>query len=238
VLGRVLPRRLRRPVAAASLTGAAGLAVTGAVWMWSLIAAGTLVEVVLLTRNGRGNGARGRRLGVLLAAAAMLAAAGAVELVVEHHHAQQRRAAEWAHASEINRAQLLPRTPARAAQVLLRAVADGDPTVCTTVLAPAAAEELAAAVGVPDCAGAMRVLADRVVDPQRYVAPDFDAVTQTLSPDGQSATVNVCRLSWDGLAGILHGTTPPGPPPGPQLGRLDLTRVLGQGFQVARFTPC
>ena len=75
-------------------------------------------------------------------------------------------------------------------------------------------------------------------DPHRYVAPDFDAVTQTLSPDGQSATVDRCGLSWDGLAGILHGTTPPGSPPGPQLGRLDLTRVLGQGFQVARFTPC
>ncbi len=43
-------------------------------------------------------------------------------------------------------------------------------------------------------------------------------------------------MSWDGLSGILDGTTRPGPPPGPRLGRLHLDRVLGQGHQ-SRTTP-
>ena len=44
-------------------------------------------------------------------------------------------------------------------RTLLRAVAAADSTVCTTLLTPAAADQLAAATGAPDCAGAVRTLA-------------------------------------------------------------------------------
>jgi hypothetical protein len=60
-----------------------------------------------------------------------------------------------------------------------------------------------------------------------------------VSADGQSATVDACRWSGDGLAGILDGTIgTPASSPGPQLGRLHLARVLEQGYQVVRVTPC
>jgi hypothetical protein len=57
-------------------------------------------------------------------------------------------------------------------------------SVGTTLLAPAAAAQLVTAADAGDCAGAVRVPSARVVDPRRYEAPDFDAVTQTQSPDG------------------------------------------------------
>jgi hypothetical protein len=82
-------------------------------------------------------------------------------------------------------------------------------------------------------------MAARVRDRQRYAAPDSDAITQTLSVDGESGMVDACHLSWDGLTGILHGdASVHGPAPGPQLGRLFLARALGQGYQIVGFTPC
>jgi hypothetical protein len=170
--------------------------------------------------------------------AAVLAVAGTAGLVVEHRAAQQRRTDEWAQASELNRVQLLPRSPGRVARTLLRAIAEGDTTVCATLLAPAAADQLAHAVGAADCAGAVRVLTARVVDPRGYPAPDADATPSILSSDGQSAGLDLCGLRWDGVAAILQGTPAPGPQPGPQVGRLDLGRVLGQGYQIVRITPC
>jgi hypothetical protein len=70
-------------------------------------------------------------------------------------------------------------------------------------------------------------------------SPDVRAVTVTLSPDGQTGTADACHLSWDGLSGVLDGTTADSlRQPGPQLGRLDLARVLGRGYQIVAFTPC
>lgn len=150
-----------------------------------------------------------------------------------------RRASQWAQVSELNRAQLLPTTPARAARALLRAVADDDPTVCATTLSPFAAGQLAAAAGAPDCPAAVHAVASRVVDPRRYATPDGNAVTHTLAPDGQTGTVDACHLTWPGLTGIVHGRAADSAcPPGPQLGRLDLVRVLGQGYEVVRFATC
>ncbi len=129
--------------------------------------------------------------------AVVLAVTGAGGLVVEHLHAQQRRGQQWAQVSEFNRAQLLPTSPARA---LLEAIADADPTVCTTLLAPAAAAQLATTVGAPDCPTAVRVLADQLIDARRYPAPDFDALPQTLAPDSHTGIADMCRMTWHGLA--------------------------------------
>lgn len=244
--GRVLPKRLHLPAATAAVAAMAALAVTESAWVWLLLVAATVAEVVLLRGNAAGRG----RIRTLLAAAGVMAIIGTTGLVVEHVKADQRRAAAWAQTSELNRAQLLPRTPARAAGMLLAAVADADPTVCTVLLAPAAAGQLAAAAGAADCPAAERVLAGQVVDPRRYPTPDSDAIPVLMSADGQTARADLCGLTWDGPGAVLHGTTPPepaageppvpkpGPQPGPQLGRLYLTRVLGQGYRIDRITPC
>lgn len=237
LLGPALPRRLRRPLLAATVAATAVLVTATSVWVWLLLAAGGLVEIVLF--HGPTLDTPTRSWGrVLLLAAVLLILGGAVGLTVEHVRAEQREATEWAQASALSRAKLLPPTPGRAARTLLDAITDTDPTVCGLMLSPPAGDQLAAAVGAADCAGALRQLSGQVVEPRRYPAPDHDAIPTTLSPDGQSGTADLCAMSWHDLAGILHGTTPPGPAPGPQLGRLELTRVLGQGYQIVRFTPC
>lgn len=47
------------------------------------------------------------------------------------------------------------------------------------------------------------------------------------------------HLSWDGLSGVLDDTTTADHRlPGPQLGRLDISRILGHGYQIIAFVPC
>jgi hypothetical protein len=76
----------------------------------------------------------------------------------------------------------------------------------------------------------------------RYVregVDDHNAIPTTLSANGQVGTADMCRMTWNGVAAILAGEGGHNAsPPGPQIGRLQLTRVLGQGYQVAGFTPC
>ena len=237
------PTVVQHPLPAAGLAGAASLVPGLPVGAWLLAAAG--VAAVGAACGGERVCGHGRRR-VLAVAAAVLAVAGTTGLVGEHRAAQQRRTTAWAHASQLNRAQLLPRSPGRVARTLLGAIAEGDTTVCATLLAPAAGDQLAHAVGAADCADAVKVLAARVVDPRRYPAPDAATTPSTLSSDGQSAGLDLCGLRWDGVAAILHGTPTPGPQPvpdlglqpGPQLGRLDLSRVLGQGLPIVHITPC
>jgi len=76
------------------------------------------------------------------------------------------------------------------------------------------------------------------VDSHRHSTPDVDGTPQTLSPDGQSGTVDLCHMTWDGVMVVLNGTAASEPSPGPQPGRLDLTRTFGWGCQVTQFTPC
>lgn len=239
LLRRLLPRRLCRPAVAGGVVGAMALIPELSVGAWLLATAG-LIAVAVLTHGDRMSGqTRGRvwlRASVTLAV--VLAASGVVVLVVDHVRVQQQRAQQWEQASEFNRAQLLPGSPTKAGRVLLQAVARSDASVCETVFTPGAAAQLAAATGALSCPAAVRVLADRVVDPHRYPVPDSHATPQALAPDAESGSVDLCHLTWDGVAAILNGTAAAGPAPGPQLGRLDLTRVLGQGYQVDRVAPC
>jgi hypothetical protein len=123
------------------------------------------------------------------------------------------------------------------ARTLLDAVTEADPMVCTLLLTPAAGAQFAAAAGTRDCAGALPVLAALVTDAGRYPAPDSDAIPTTLSRTGRPPP-RTCADELGRPLGILDGTTRPGPSPGPQLGRLHLARVLGEGYQVTSYTPC
>jgi hypothetical protein len=193
------------------------------VWAWLLVAAGIRGCDRWDAVGGRG------RPQVRLLVAIVPAVCGTVGLDVEHVHTEQQRPAEWAQASKSARAQLLPASPAWRRGCGFRAVADGDPTVCNDAAAPAAAAQLVTAADAGDCAGAVRVLSARVVDPRCTRRP-----TSTRSPKpsprragGHRRCAGCAETAC--LAGILHGTTPAAQPPGPQLGRLDLAQVLGQG---------
>jgi hypothetical protein len=48
----------------------------------------------------------------------------------------------------------------------------------------------------------------------------------------------MCHLTWGGATAVWTGASGAAGSAGPQVGRLDLTRMLGQGYQVTRFTPC
>jgi hypothetical protein len=191
-------------------------------------------------RTGRGLGSP-HRFPALLSVAGVLAAVGTTGLVVEHGRSEQRRAGE--RASALGRARLLPDTPDRSARTLLGvlagdAAAETDPPVCTLLLSPTAADQLATAAGAADCRAALRVLSARVRDHDLYPVPDEDTIPTALSPDGETATADLCRMAWTRLPGAAPLDALPEPPPGPQLGRLDLARVLGQGYQITQFTPC
>jgi hypothetical protein len=259
-MGRLLPRTLRRPLLAGAVAAAAVLVPALSVGAVLLAAAGVLATVAvhrgtlgaLASAAGvraagvggvgvGGVGASRNRAWVVVAVALALAFCGTAVLVVEHLYAQRQQSVQVGQASEFHRAQLLPASPARAARLLLRAVADDDPTVCTTLLSPAAAAQLAMAAGAPDCPTALRALAGRVGQPARYPAPDADATPTSLASNGELGTADLCHLTWNGVTALLTGTprgTSPTGAPGPQLGRLVLTRVLGQGYQITQFTPC
>lgn len=174
-----------------------------------------------------------------LAVAAVLVLASLVALIVEQARTDRRRAADEAQASALSRAASLPPTPNQASRALVEAVAGDDSSVCDLALSPTAAGQLATATATPDCAAAIHALASRVTDPVHYQGPDNDAITDTVAPDGQTGTADACHLSWDGLSDVHGGTTPERrPQPGPQLGRLDLARILGRGYQIIAFVPC
>ena len=202
-------------------------------------AVGTLLVVGPgVVRAGRRPLAHGRNR-AWLTVAAVLVLTSLVALIAEQARTDRRRAADAAQASASSRAALLPPTPNQAARALVEAVADDDSSVCALALSPTAAGQLATATATPDCAAAIHALASRVVDPIHYRGPDNDAITDTLAPDGQTGTADVCHLSWGGSPGTRDGTTAERrPQPGPQLGRLDLARILSRGYQIIAFVPC
>ena len=201
-----------------------------------LVAGGVLALVPF--RTGR-QVLRDTRNRAWLAAAGALVLTGVVGLAVQHLQTERRRAADETPASASTWAARLPRSPAEAANLLLKAVADGDPTVCTVGLSPTSAAQLAAAAGAPDCPSAVHALAGQVVDAARYPRPGSAAITVTPAVDGHTQIVDACHLSWGDLAPLLHGgSAAPTEPPGPQIGQLVLTQVLHRGYQIVAYTPC
>lgn len=233
LLAPLLPRVLSgHPVRAGVLAGAGTAALELSAWGWLVLTAAALV---LGAATGRFGGRR--RAPLLLVAAVVFGLAGGAGLFVEEVAADRARAAEWAQTSDRNRAQLLPGSPARAVRALVEAVAANDPMACR-MFAPPAAEQLAAALGAADCPAALSALHAEVVDPEAYGSPDSVAVRQRLAADAESGTGDGCSMTWAGLDRVLGGPRVAAPPPGPQLGVLELHRELGQGYRVTGYVPC
>lgn len=230
LVGRLLPRRLRpRAVMAAAMT--LGVAVLPLVSPWALVlvlgigvaAIGALAPL----------GLEGRSRGAVLAAGALAVCTGAGGVLVDSVVDERQRRAAAEQASAFNRAQLLPATPAQAARQLVDAIATADPTACG-MFAPPAATEFASAAGAPDCRAAVLVRHAALTDPGDYASPDSRALD--VQAAGEAATVDGCSMTWDGLAGILGGTTRSAP--GPQLGVLEVRRELEQGYRITTYRDC
>jgi hypothetical protein len=143
LLDRLIPPVLRRPILVGGVVGMGVVAMVLSVGAWLLAAADVVTAVALAdgkTLTGRG------RARVLLGVPGVMAVWGTVGLVVEHLHAEARRQEVWAQTAQLNRAQLLPSSPGRAAGLLMRGVAASDPGICPVTFAPAARAEFAAAV--------------------------------------------------------------------------------------------
>jgi hypothetical protein len=125
---------------------------------------------------------------------------------------------------------ILPSYAPGYAGTLAEAAAERDTDVCVYFTDQGRAQ-FAAALGVANCAAAVRALGARVTDPELYRNP-HDA-KEGKAPDG-TVNVDACHLTWSRL-----GSQPGDPPPGPQLGMLTLTTgPRGQGYLVDGYRPC
>lgn len=203
-------------------------------WTWHV--GGLVVLVGMMLRTGPWDWALAASLGVLVAGLLQLpwwrlAAVGAVLCVLagagwgwERHRDAQAEAGQEAQTSAQNRGQLGVARPNLVLQVLLGSVGRGDVgPVCGNLLSEPAKASFAAAVGAPDCAAAVQVLAREVADPGAYAR---GRAPTTGSGDG--TVVDACRLTW-----------PSGVVPGPQLGVLTVGReATGTTYVVEALTPC
>lgn len=197
--------------------------VVGAPWLPPVAALGA----ALLTRPWRRRRSRHVARSLVVGAAV-----GVIGLVATHLPDERTRAAEWGASDTVR----LPDSPQQVVRTLLDVVARGDgPEVCGTLLSPDAAGQLAAASGTPDCRAALQALTARVTDRDLYPIPDYESIAVVPAAD-ERATADACGLSWSRMSGVPDG--PAEPAPGPQLGRLDLARLPGQGYQVVGFTRC
>ncbi len=148
----------------------------------------------------------------------------------------RQQADGWAQTSDHNRAQLLPRTPRDTLGEVMALVAAGDTTTaCTSDLFTAPAQaQLAAAFETPDCAGAVAAWHAQITRPADYgTSIDLAGVTTTTAPDRETATVTGCALTWYSPINGVHPAAGPASP-----GRLQLHRVLGQGYHITDYQPC
>jgi hypothetical protein len=221
----VIPAALRRPVVAGGVVGTGVLAPALSVGAWLH---GCSPPASSWRQRCWPPGARPVRVG--LGVAGVVAVCGTVGLVVEHGHADQRCQQVWAQASLLNRAQLLPSSPGRAAGEVVRAVAAGDPAVCTAVFTPAAGAQLAAAAGAHDCAAGFSV-------GRPASRPGSLRDTRPRSGRPCPGTVGRARSTWVTCGGaalrVWNGAGTFAGWSGPQVGHLELTRVLGQGYMKA-----
>ena len=255
VLVRLLTRVRAYQPARATLAGllVAGLVLLAdqSVWAWLLVGGTTIAATIglaaprpvalitdgrtatpVLTRAPRFSPLLHWRTHVALLSA-LVAVLGLVG-VVQQYAAAQRQQAVQQQASALSRARLLSPSPARAARALLQEVAEDDPSACTTLLDLGGATQLAVTVAVTDCPAAVHALRARVLSASRYPQPDADTTPTTAT--GDIATADTCHMTWNALNWWTG--RPPAPPAGPQIGRLTLHQVLGQGWVITDVQRC
>lgn len=89
-----------------------------------------------------------------------------------------------------------------------------------------------------DCRAALRAAGAAVTAPQDYHRIDRSTVHTTRNPDG-TVLVDACTVRWhrNALDHVLYGAPRP-PDPGPQLGRMVVTRAYQVAWQINDFQPC
>jgi len=149
----------------------------------------------------------------------------------------RNEAARYQQAGDFSRAQMLPRSPREVLGVVIELVGEGSDrsdAVCTLLSTPSAAAQLANAFHAPDCPSAVAAWRARVANPQKYaLSPELSGEIGTISPDGETGTLEACSLHWDNWwTGRL-------PDPGPTaVGHFQLRRVLKQGYVITDYRPC
>jgi hypothetical protein len=225
-----------------ALAAVAMLAPDVSAWGWLLLLGAALVVPALQPPPRLVvAGGRGRRVRQVLATAAVaLALVGAVALLIEHVAKATAIAEDWNAGMDRTRAQLLPSTPAAALRGLGTAVARSDPAAVCWSMSPVAEAQFSAGIGAPDCSTAVQVLHDRVRDPAAFESPDTRSIAESTLQDGSVIRVDGCSLTWNGLSEIISGSphSRTQPPPGPQLGVLEVRRELNAGYRITSYAPC
>lgn len=192
----------------------AGLMVSTTAWAWALAASIGVLVAGLLQLPAWRLAAAGAALCLVSGVAYTLATVQDAQEAAAAHARTQAESRGLQGARSVN--SLLP-------TLLNRIALDSPGAVCDNLLTPPARASFVASTGQPDCAAAVRSLADQVVDRNAYA--EADAPTRER---GEGIVVDACSLTWDSPT-----------PAGPQLGTLTVGRApTGPTFVVTGFAAC
>ena len=152
-----------------------------------------------------------------------------------HADAQQQAQyeADMASTAQFQLSRELPATPPDVVWALVKLIGEDSSDMACLMFSATAKTQLAATVGKTSCPTAIDTLSGRVNDPNTYLSA-LTVPPDSWSATGDTATVNGCAVTWDN---VLFGS-PPTTPPGPLPGRLTLTRLDNQGWQITRYQVC
>lgn len=120
-----------------------------------------------------------------------------------------------------------PAYPPAYGQILGRAIANGDSSICQLFVG-GSAQQFAAAHGTATCEEAVVALQNQVSNPTWY-ATQPGGITTTSTAEGYTV-VHACQLDW---SSVSRYDTPAGPP----MGHLT-TSARGGGYVIVGYEPC
>lgn len=148
-------------------------------------------------------------------------------------HAQAAAGAQQAQASgqqQVERAQLLPRSPLLVLVAVMRSVAELAPERGCPLFSTTAAAQFAAAAGTTSCDAAFVAWHAQVADPTSYRAGD---VPEDAYGTGTVTTVTGCTVSWTAPSSAAAT-----PSPGPRVGTMRVELQPGGGYLITDYQPC
>lgn len=234
----LLPRRMRERSVTVAWLAALAVLVWQAPW-WAIVLTAGLAGFALAFSQ------RGLLRRALLSGGVVLTVVGMTGVVIDQITAAARRDAEYQRLGDLGRAQMLPHSPDRVPEALLRAITDAAlapaATSCTLLFTDHAQHAVSEAFHAPDCPTGLRALAAAVTEPDRYDRIERDTLILTPRPDG-SVEIDTCQLRWhsagDALSKLLTGSAPPTPPPGPAPGRLVVSPAYTVAWRITDYHPC
>jgi len=166
----------------------------------------------------------------LLTVGVLLAASGVGGLAAEQIRAERVAEQQSQDQYEVNLSVIMPRSPQDWLRVIHSHVAHRLPDKACYLLAEPVRVTFAREHRAQDCPAAMTALSDQVRDVGRYELPLYEP-DQVVTIDGDRASLDLCRGYWRDVLVPVDAA-------GPLLGRFDLKRILGQGYQAVGWTPC